>query len=154
MLVGLGWRVVGLGHGSGTESLVVASRDLSGARFVVTAPAPGTQGKQGPDHLHSRHIVRFADHNGGREGVAVLAFEVPQDGVEAIRKSYAEQHPALVLPDSPRSYDGADVLEVFPYYVANARESGPDQGTVLRFVEHTGPTLHSNVHLPGIEHVE
>jgi len=158
MLVGLGWRVVGHGHGRGTESLVVASRDLSGARFVVTAPAPGVQREQGPDHLHERHIARFAGHNGGREGIAVLAFEVPQGGVEAIRKKYAEQHPALVLPDSPRLYDAVHVLEVFAYYVDDARESGPDRGTVLRFLEHL-PTPQSHVQnisrfLPGIEHVE
>jgi hypothetical protein len=104
-------------------------------------------------------MERFSDHNGGREGVAVLAFEVPRGGVEAIRKSYAEKHPALLLPGSPRSYDSAEVLEVFAYYLGDDCESGPDQGTVLRFVEHNGPMSHTDVQdisrdLPGMEHVE
>ena len=113
------------------------------------------------DHFASRHVDRYTDYHAGEQGIAVLGFNLQQEGEFArVVANYQTKHPALVLPGSPRSYkqslptttstsgDAAEVMlvnvfEVFAYYrkkAGSANEEGEgayegDPGTVIRFVE-------------------
>ena len=52
-------------------------------------------------------------HQAGRQGCAVLAFEVTQGGVGDIEAKYRAKHPML-LPETPtHEYPGFKILEVF-----------------------------------------
>jgi len=158
LLVGLGWRITGEYTGLNTTSLVVSSPATDGAKFVFTArnkkPSDGTlSAKSEPDHFSSENVERFAEHRSGREGFAVLAFNVAPGGLEIIRNRYAHMHPKLLLHDVPKEYNGFKVLDVFAYYQGEIGQSDEDRGTLIRFVEpqQDSPDI---LALPGIEKVE
>jgi len=87
------------------------------------------------NHFDAAHLARFSQYHRGRQGVAVLGFAVSAGGVDAIRAKYAELHPKLLLPDTPTTYPGAKVLEVFAYYTGEKLTTDADPGTMIRFVE-------------------
>lgn len=169
LLASLGWRITGYSQCVHTHSVVLTSADPAGVKFVVTAhvdkdieqlasvePETLSTSKPGAtswDHFSASHLARFSKHRGGRTGIAVLGFAVEPGTVEKIRARYAALHPELLLPDSPRVYSGATVLEVFAYYQGDKLVSDADRGTVLRFVEVEG-TGSKDWILPGVETVE
>mmetsp|Transcript_25408 Transcript_25408/g.48640 ORF Transcript_25408/g.48640 Transcript_25408/m.48640 type:complete len:672 (+) Transcript_25408:64-2079(+) len=156
LLVGLGWRVTGCHSGTTTKSLILTSADSGGVKFAITAHNTQTLNElaavacaeeepeakrsrqvdqEAFDHFDTRHLKRFAKYHKGRQGVAVLGFLVSAGGIDMIRARYAELHPKLIMPDSPHSYPGAKVLEVFAYYMGEKLETDADTGTMLRFIE-------------------
>lgn len=168
LLVGLGWRVTGSYDGTETQSLVVTSQDPEGVKFVLTAFTGGSledvESGEGPSkkqrldskeepfqHFAGDNLRRFARYHNGRQGIAVLGFEVSRGGVELLRQNYEKLHPKLLVPGSPRTYRSAKVLEVYAYY-QNTSEKDADAGTCLRFVEVEDPE--SLWVLPGVQRAD
>ncbi|GBG32026.1 4-hydroxyphenylpyruvate dioxygenase [Hondaea fermentalgiana] len=155
LIVGLGWRVTAEYVGSETRSVLVTSQDARGVKIVVTQLLEGeSAGKaQGPEtyrHFASDNLRRFAKTNNGFQGIAVLAFELPEAGsIEKVRQRYEEKHPGLLIGvdryEDRRSINGAEgvlmgsmeILEAFAYYEGN-KNSPVDHGTVLRLVHREG----------------
>lgn len=160
ILVGLGWRVTGSCDSSGTRSLVLQSKDLSGVKFVVTAPLADAEEPSAKRHKQEvsdfahfdvERVTDFFRHHHGRQGVASLGFTVARGNIEIIHGKYAELHPTLLVPGGRRKVGGAEVLEVYAYYKGEVRESEADLGTMIRFVEEESADLHV---LPGITRLE
>jgi len=178
MLVGLGWRVTGSHKGSSSRSLIVNSSDPNGVKFVLTSHQTLRLNQLSADglnelaskkakaevtstdafeHFDIANLERFAKCHSGRQGIAVLGFLVSTGGVNTIRAKYEELHPKLLILDSPRSYDGAQVLEVYAYYRGEKTNSDADPGTLLRFIEPTSETSLSSASswvLPGMQKEE
>ncbi|CAE7242014.1 unnamed protein product [Symbiodinium microadriaticum] len=169
MLVGLGWRVTGFGQTASTRSVAVTSSDNEGVKFVITAhkdksmadfasadghPAAKRQKseKEAFDHLGESHLERFSQHQAGRQGVAVLGFQVNSGELDGIVAKYAEKHPKLLPPGMPKEYPGVRILEVYAYYQGEKNTTEVDCGTMLRFVECSDQNADHSV-LPGIEKV-
>ena len=147
LLHGFGWRITGMHEGRETRSLLLSTVDPLGARFIVTCfndsgdtePWQAAQGEgealEPFDHFGRAHVERyFASHNHA-QGIAVLGFEMVGGSVEALHARYEALHPKLIAAP-PREYaDGTRILDVFAYYVGEAKVSDADQGTLLRFVE-------------------
>jgi len=167
MLVGLGWRITGACEGAETRSFVVTSRDEEGVKFVVTAHKTRSVqelasdaelaeaatnrarlAEATPEHFDAARLARFSAQRRGREGIAVLGFAATD--VERLRARYAELHPKLLLPGTPREYPGAKVLEVYAYYRGEKGSSEADPGTILRFIEGGGD---GSWVLPGLRRV-
>eukprot|EP00041_Stephanoeca_diplocostata_P023835 m.593724 g.593724 ORF g.593724 m.593724 type:complete len:174 (+) comp22394_c0_seq3:624-1145(+) len=85
----------------------------------------------------------------GRQGIAVLAFEVTQGGVNAVAEKYQQLHPDLVVAPV-HEYDSHKIFEVYAYYKGDVRASEADKGTILRFVEQTS---NCTEFLPGLSMV-
>jgi len=168
MLVGLGWRITGVCEAGDTRSFVISSKDTAGVKFVVTAHArlgmqeladwnlssPTKRPKTDSDHFGAFHLARFAQHRSGREGVAVLGFTVAPGSFDRLLAKYTELHPKLVLPDMPKQYKGARILEVYAYYLGEKCTSDADRGTVLRFVEVCEGSAADFWVLPGVGKVD
>lgn len=137
--------------------MLLSTKDRDGAKLIVTAlndkrldqitgePA-GKKAKETYDHFESDNLKRFAAAHHGRQGMAVLGFSVPAGGVETVRAAYAAKHPKLLVPGSPRTYDGMKMLEVFAYYKGDVKVTDGDTGTIIRFVEGASQTI-----LPGLK---
>jgi len=168
-IVGLGWRVTGVHSGASTKSMLVSSSDPQGVKFVFTAhnefkmrdlkgeESPSKKQKVDPEpfaHFDMANLVRFSNNQSGRQGVAVLAFQVAKGDIDAIQKSYTEGHPNLLTPQGPLAYaDGTRILEVYAYYQGLTGKDSPDVGTILRFIEQPEGAGGGFV-LPGIEPVD
>ena len=147
LIVGLGFRVTGYHHGDQTRSMLVTSKDSEGVQFVITSVAKPDNDKiaSNIDKQEYHHFLKgsiesfFAEHN-GRQGVAVLAFQVSQSegGVDAIRKRYVALHPNLIATENEIFYEDSEskVFEAYAYYKGDKmKEVVADYGTRLRFVE-------------------
>mmetsp|Transcript_21505 Transcript_21505/g.45143 ORF Transcript_21505/g.45143 Transcript_21505/m.45143 type:complete len:707 (-) Transcript_21505:160-2280(-) len=165
LIAGFGFRVTGCypdtnaSFVSGTKSVLVTAKDPNGVQILVSS----LNEEIGSEHCHdyylhfdSKNIRKFYNTHAGRQGIAVLAFEVGWGGTEEVFKRYSRMHPDL-LPEEykvgPRVYDGeVMVLEVFAYYEGEKQVSDPDEGTRLRFLEIVGDgsNLHELCKLPGI----
>lgn len=157
LIWGTGWRVTAAHQGSETQSVVIASEDPNGARFIVTAPT-GPRGskkqktEEKNDHFRVSHLERFLGSHANRAGMAVLGFRAATGSLQLIHDRYKNKHPKLLVhPEGVLSYsreDGAtfSVLEVFAYYSAKTPTEA-DIGTCLRIVEYTGEWSV----LPGLE---
>eukprot|EP00755_Sulcionema_specki_P004625 Sspe_Gene.30542::Locus_15103_Transcript_1_1_Confidence_1.000_Length_2305::g.30542::m.30542 len=154
LIIGLGWRVTAEYDGKSTRSVLVCSKDARGQKMVITAPKAKAAGGEPYDHFSIHHLNRFYERHGGRDGIAVLGFEVNVGSVHRIYERYQAKHPSLVIgepvtytdtrtihtPDGTTTKLGQGsmtVLDVLAYYEGEIG-SAPDQGTVLRFVERTG----------------
>eukprot|EP00037_Helgoeca_nana_P005620 m.52858 g.52858 ORF g.52858 m.52858 type:complete len:679 (-) comp16589_c0_seq1:274-2310(-) len=162
---GLGWRITGktdIASSHGTQSYALESQDTRGVKFIVTGKADGgsaghasKKGKKDVfSHFSSDALATFFDSHSGRQGVAVLAFEVAHGEVESIERRYRAKHPGLLVnPATPStqtySDDGFKILDVFAYYKGEAG-SDPDHGTVIRFVQRDAK---ATLFLPGLEPV-
>lgn len=120
-MLGLGWRVTGQHVGEGTYSLLLATNDPLGVKFVVTAPssaasaandgaaaesaqAPAakriktTESEVSIAHFALANLTRFAEaHRGNGQGVATLGFALPPGGIEKVHANYLTKHPALLV---------------------------------------------------------
>lgn len=149
MLHAFGWRITGQHAGHGTRSLLLATPDPAGARFVVTCACgdddatAAAQGAEPVDHFSRAHLERyFASHNHA-QGIGVLGFEMAGGELETVHARYEALHPNLIVAPPHTYADGTKVLDVFAYYsgrvsdVTAAEEHGTDAdpGTLLRFVE-------------------
>jgi len=172
MLVGLGWRITGFGEGQNTRSVAITSSDDQGVKFVITAHQEKTMADFAPadshpaakkqktdkleketfDHLDTSHLERFSQQRAGRQGVAVLGFQVKPGQLDSIVAKYAEKHPKLLPAGMPKEYDGVRILEVYAYYQGEKCSSDADCGTMLRFVETSKKDADFWV-LPGIRKV-
>eukprot|EP00697_Spironema_sp_BW2_P011660 gnl/Spiro4/27414_TR13648_c0_g1_i1.p1 gnl/Spiro4/27414_TR13648_c0_g1~~gnl/Spiro4/27414_TR13648_c0_g1_i1.p1 ORF type:complete len:408 (+),score=140.99 gnl/Spiro4/27414_TR13648_c0_g1_i1:27-1226(+) len=152
LIVGLGWRVCAHYAGGGTTSVLVASSDPLGVKFVVTAldaenTTPTTTTPY--DHFRRDNLTQFFGEHSDRDGIAVLGFEV--SNVDEILERYRAKHPKLLkTPQSFLYVDSRTVTqgttinmlelgrmrigEVFAYYKGDEA----DRGTVIRFVERSG----------------
>ena len=159
LISGLGFRVTASHAGGGTRSVLVTSRDPAGAKFLVTARDQDSDGMEPAakkarsggssetktsstsdaasyPHFSAASLERFYSSHAGRQGIAVLSFEVEAGGVEKIRARYASAHPKLLVGDGKvKTYtSGAHILEVFAYYKGECKTSDADPGTIIRFI--------------------
>ena len=95
-------------------------------------------------HFDASNVERFHEAHRGRQGVAVLAFEVGRGSLDGIYKRYAAMHPNLIPEEysgGARDYVGEGrVFEAFAYYDGDEKlvADAADRGTTLRFVEPYG----------------
>eukprot|EP00746_Dinoflagellata_sp_MGD_P137298 gnl/MRDRNA2_/MRDRNA2_71112_c0_seq1.p1 gnl/MRDRNA2_/MRDRNA2_71112_c0~~gnl/MRDRNA2_/MRDRNA2_71112_c0_seq1.p1 ORF type:complete len:505 (-),score=114.08 gnl/MRDRNA2_/MRDRNA2_71112_c0_seq1:137-1495(-) len=153
MMAGAGFRVTGQFKGAATTAYQISSVDSKGVRFIISAKnSPSEKGDEAIDVFSPRHIDRFLDAHGGKEGCGVLAFLAPSGSgiVDKIAESYKQHHPKLVLNSTPHLSENGDhcIFEVFAYYLQNGE---PDTGTVLRFIERSSDSVPI---LPGITPVD
>ena len=81
------------------------------------------------NHFSGSGVDRFLEAHNGRQGIAVLGFEVGKGGVAEIQARYADKHPKLLVGE-PMTYSDFVVLEVYAYYkVRLARALGSKPGT-------------------------
>eukprot|EP01062_Namystynia_karyoxenos_P038526 TRINITY_DN2795_c0_g1_i1.p1 TRINITY_DN2795_c0_g1~~TRINITY_DN2795_c0_g1_i1.p1 ORF type:complete len:721 (+),score=293.91 TRINITY_DN2795_c0_g1_i1:99-2261(+) len=158
LIAGLGWRLTAEYVGTATRSVLVASSDAIGVKFVVTTKREDGQYSEVDAepyfHFRREHLDRFYGAHAGRPGVAVLGFEVEEGSVDQILERYRTLHPKLLVHKDPYVYtdertiqSGArteqmvlgtmKTVDVFAYYM-DKPGSAADRGTVLRFVERTG----------------
>ena len=163
LIAGLGFRVTGSSGGlesatRNTRSVLVTSKDPRGVQYVVTSVDDGLSEGLPHDHGHfdATNLSRYFDSHSGRQGIAVLAFEVTAGSIESIRNRYHELHPALLIEGGWREYrDGTRILEVCAYYEGDARSSKADEGTLLRFVQRgAGTSENISSILPGFDVVD
>jgi hypothetical protein len=78
LIIGLGWRVTAYYHGVATSSFLVTSSDPRGVKICVTSirESEGTDPQEPYQHFDANNVRRFLDAQNGREGIAVLGFEV------------------------------------------------------------------------------
>ncbi len=165
LIAGFGFRVTGCYPDnnaslvSGTKSVLVTAKDPNGIQILVSSLNEEIGAEHCRDsylHFDSANIHKFYNSHAGRQGVAVLAFEVGKGCIEEVFKRYSRMHPFL-LPEEykvgPRVYnDEVMVLEVFAYYKGEKQVSGADEGTRLRFLETIGDgsNLQGSCKLPGV----
>ena len=94
-------------------------------------------------HFDASNVERFHEAHRGRQGVAVLAFEVGRGSLDGIYKRYAAMHPNLIPEEyamGARNYASEGrVFEAFAYYDGDKKlVADADLGTTLRFVEPYG----------------
>ena len=163
LIAGLGFRVTGSSGGlesatRNTRSVLVTSKDPRGVQYVVTSVDDGLSEGLPHDHGHfdATNLSRYFDSHSGRQGIAVLAFEVTAGSIESIRNRYHELHPALLIEGGWREYrEGTRILEVCAYYEGDARSSKADEGTLLRFVQRgAGTSENISSILPGFDVVD
>jgi len=160
MICGLGWAVTGSNCSNGTSSVLISSPDESGARFILTTKSKEPPAKKQNaaeehfDHFSAANVDRFLSNHAGRQGVAVLGFEVSDLGVETVLKNIKAKHPKLLVSEPHEYKQGGGifkVLEMYAFY-STAGNGDPDQGTIMRFVERTGS--YTATILPGMQQVE
>jgi hypothetical protein len=158
LLHGVGWRVVGEHIGSTTRSMCVRSVDQCGVQFIITCKSSGEPsekkqktGGKAYDHFNASHLTRFADAHGGKQGIAVLSFELGTGGLDTIYSRYKRVHPKLIASGEIMDYpeDGFRVLEVFAYYKGDKQVTDADSGTIIRFLEIDRSKNVDNLVLPG-----
>lgn len=165
LMTGLGFRVTASTEGAqdlagsaNTRSLLVTSRDPNGVQYVVTAinDEAAADSTNAYYHFDAANLHNFFDAHSGRQGIAVLAFEVTTGSIETIRDRYKKKHPKLMREGGLREYeDGTKILEVCAYYEGDILLSEADVGTVLRFVQRgNGSRQSSSCILPGLEAVD
>ena len=158
LMNGLGMQITALSSSDlckGT-SILLESQGEHGCQIVVTGRDGNVcSGNCQYDHFCVRHIDRFMAHFSGRQGIAVLAFEVNEGGVRTILDQYRKYHPTLLMDStSPMFYkEGVIIAEVYAYYARDGKCA--DRGTILRFLE-SGTTAHSGetLILPGFKRLE
>eukprot|EP00929_Paragymnodinium_shiwhaense_P003041 TRINITY_DN103432_c0_g1_i1.p1 TRINITY_DN103432_c0_g1~~TRINITY_DN103432_c0_g1_i1.p1 ORF type:complete len:732 (-),score=93.24 TRINITY_DN103432_c0_g1_i1:11-2206(-) len=163
MLVGLGWRVTGVCDSSETKTYALTSSDESGVKVVVTAPLERTLQEIGsdvdadssgvPHYFQTERLRQFVGSKSGRQGIAVLGFDVSPGGVAAIHRRYEELHPKLIASETVDESSGTKVLEVYAYYTGDVGTSAADEGTLLRFVERPSSDTEHYI-LPGLTRVD
>ena len=104
--------MTGQHSGEGTTSLLLATNDPLGVKFVVTAPAAAdssvvpsakrikTNEKDATSiaHFALANLTRFAEaHRGNGQGVGTLGFALPPGGIEKVHANYLAKHPALLV---------------------------------------------------------
>jgi len=165
MLYGFGWCVTGIATVDGTTSVVLATDDPRGIKFVLTAPssekesqtsvdsgiaaggeeekAPraGKKAKLGAGFRHfslSEH-ARFSSCHQGAQGVAVLGFRLPRKGdLQKVLQRFKDKHPNLLAHGSSLTYEdeaGSWVEVLDVFAYYKAGGKDADQGTVIRFTE-------------------
>jgi hypothetical protein len=170
LIAGFGFRVSGYHITSDTNSVLVTSKDADGIQIVVSAMKDddddsnlGVKAVDNYHHFDKSNIKRFYEAHSGRQGIAVLAFEVGNHCLEGIFNRYAELHPELLpkeFKSGPVEYNKESrILEVFAYYKGEKGTSPADEGTMLRFiepilVEYVEPSAKKACKLPGIVPVE
>ena len=165
LIAGLGFRVTASTEGvqgikgpMNTRSLLVTSRDPGGVQYVVSAINNEKSADSNNDYCHfdADNLHKFFDAHSGRQGIAVLAFEVSTGSIRTICKRYQQKHPKLMVEGDVREHkDGTKILEVYAYYEGDALSSEADVGTILRFVQRGSHYRQCNsCVLPGLEAID
>lgn len=170
LLAGLGFRITAMSHTRGTKNVLLTTKDLDGVKFVVSAldtcSESSTNGiiadnNEGVNdghfsHFESGQIQQFYDEHAGRQGIAVLAFEVTDGDIDSLFQRYQALHPDLITADFESGAvkyeeDGTEtkILEVYSYY-KNEKGGEVDLGTKLRFVQRAN----AEQILPGLTPLE
>ncbi len=176
LLAGLGFRITATCEVEGTKNMLVTTKDFNGVQFVISAIDRDSEASASVSltngdvaanmkdghypHFDSKQIQQFYDEHAGRQGIAVLAFEVSEGDIENLFERYQALHPNLITPDFVNgaiTYDEGGVetkmLEVYSYY-KNEKGSDVDFGTKLRFVQRTNDVSASHPILPGLVPLE
>ena len=124
---------------------VRSSSNKDAASAAATAPAfPHFTAARLEQYFHSHHQ---------RQGFAVLSFRAPKGGVKKIHNQYQKLFPTQLLSPNVTTFGrGAHQLtmtEVYAYRLPDF--SGPDHGTVIRYIERSGS--YSKTVLPGLDAV-
>jgi len=180
LLAGLGFRITGMSSSSttNTKNLLVTTKDPNGVQFVISAvnhdSDSSTEGVVNGDHDHDQHegankngyrhfdstqIDQFYDQHAGRQGIAVLGFQITDGDIDSLHERYKALHPKLITKDCEggavmyNEDDGVTkVLEVYSYY-KNEKGGEVDEGTKLRFVQRINKSGDGLI-LPGFVPVE
>ena len=169
LIAGLGFRVTATSDIKGTKNVLVTTKDQSGVQFVVSALDTSTEefstdAVTADDddnllHFDPNQIKQFYDEHAGRQGIAVLAFEVNGGDVDSLFKRYQAMHPKLIpseFKDGAKVYgengSATKMLEVYSYY-KDEKDGDADFGTKLRFVQKANADADQPV-LPGFIPVE
>ena len=165
MLYAFGWRITGSHDGLETRSVLLATVDPKGVRFVVTCKQAVEEGADGkintkrqkpsstPAHFAAAHLDRFRAYHNGAQGVAVLGFEVALGDLDKVLERYRRLHPKLLVDGEAHAYESGGavrVLDVFAFYAGSKGESAADVGTCIRFVERASND-HADMPLPGLQ---
>lgn len=97
-----------------------------------------------------QHIMEFYNQHNGRQGIAVLAFDInSKEELQTIYKRYQMKHPNLLGDNRILEYKNNDchLLEVYAYYASSSSKE-VDRGTKLRFISNS-----SLATLPGLHPV-
>eukprot|EP00657_Telonema_sp_P-1_P000571 TRINITY_DN1108_c0_g1_i1.p1 TRINITY_DN1108_c0_g1~~TRINITY_DN1108_c0_g1_i1.p1 ORF type:complete len:667 (+),score=243.27 TRINITY_DN1108_c0_g1_i1:142-2142(+) len=170
LIVGLGWRLTAEYNGTSTRTVLCTSSDAIGVKIAVSCLSDGNHGSEmsSPsrgvhavadtpemyDHFKREHLDRFFAAHNGRQGIAVLGFEVAEGNIDKVLANYSAKHPNLLVDAQVHTYSDsrtiaqgqgnttidlgfAKTLEVYAYYKDPASQLA-DTGTVIRFVERTG----------------
>jgi len=165
MLYGFGWCVTGIATVDGTTSVVLATDDSRGIKFVLTAPssekesqtsvdsgtAAGGEEEKAPRaekkaklgagfrHFSLSEHARFSSCHQGAQGVAVLGFRLPRKGdLQKVLQRFKDKHPNLLAHGSSLTYEdeAGSLVEVLDVFAYyKAGGKDADQGTVIRFTE-------------------
>lgn len=165
LIAGFGWKVRYWYDGPETRAYVVTSPDPNGAKYMIQAKqkASNKNKKQKTDtfdHFRSANLDTFFDSHVGRQGVSVLAFQLPEGGLNAVYDSYQERHPKLIKNKFSYKYPDSDatclVLEACAYYLPpkEGEELQADGGTILRYVEIQNSGDKKAPPLPGFSECE
>jgi hypothetical protein len=166
LVYGFGWRVTAEHDGVDTYSLLLSTDDMLGAKFVVTGPKNDSKSDEASDpatkktkkenefsHFQLSNVTRFKDYHRGAQGMAVLAFALPEKAsFDSVVSKYQEKHPKLIT-EPPKTYTvdnggSVHVFDVFAYYL----KGEADTGTVVRYIARSDG-VSSALPLPGLTQV-
>eukprot|EP00475_Leptophrys_vorax_P005333 TRINITY_DN13235_c0_g1_i1.p1 TRINITY_DN13235_c0_g1~~TRINITY_DN13235_c0_g1_i1.p1 ORF type:complete len:733 (-),score=262.88 TRINITY_DN13235_c0_g1_i1:66-2264(-) len=174
LIAGMGWRITGTRYNAakeGTNSVLISPPDSNGASFVVTALSSGDRAASGGSPKEgeakkdvveykcycSERVNLFYDSHAGRQGIAVLAFELSSGDLENVYANYRAKHPGLLVTPEIVEFEEGRLFEVYAYYLKGdgSENKQADRGTTLRFLASKNPEMgKEKVHLPGITSVE
>ena len=83
------------------------------------------------------NIREYYDNQSGRQGIAILAFEIKEGTIEALFDRYMQLHPKLLAAkyeNGVMEYEGTKVFEVYAYYKGDVG-GAVDKGTRIRYIE-------------------
>jgi hypothetical protein len=167
LIAGMGWRVTGMRcniASEGTSSVLVSPPDSNGASFVVTALTSADRAnspKEGsPAAYHcydAERVNTFYECHAGRQGIAVLAFEVSASDLDTVFANYQTKHPNLLITPEIVEFEGGRLFEVYSYYLpakGAEKSTTADRGTSIRFVaSKNGDMAKVKVTVPGMTSV-
>jgi hypothetical protein len=99
-------------------------------------------------------VELFMDSHAGRQGIAVLAFELSASDLHTVFSSYQKKYAKLLVTLDIVEWESGRLFEAYASYLPDSNES--DRGTMVRFLSSTsgGDLLLKKIPVPGMTPVE